>query len=299
METTPSILLVAKESGMTSFRALSAVKRTLGKKVGHAGTLDKFAQGLLVVLTGSLTRPNPLFMNLDKRYRAGIRFGAETDTLDPDGTVVATAAIPSFDEIKAVVGHFIGAIEQVPPAYSALHVEGRRASDRAREGEVVVMEKRPVVVYHFDLLSYSDGLLEADIAVSKGTYIRSLARDLGLAAGSVAHLESLTRTEIGPYCLDEAVSADDSQALIESGSRVEEYLLRLIGEERRHTCSHTELGRMVYGQYPPSAKGFERSGWALAYDPEGVLRAVLDTQNRKIAAWVCPYEREGRVHETV
>lgn len=292
METTPSILLVAKKPGMTSFSALGAVKRTLGKKVGHAGTLDKFAQGLLVVLTGSMTRLNPLFMNLDKRYRALIRFGVETDTLDPDGEVVATAAIPTFEQIAAATDQFMGQIEQVPPAYSALHVDGRRASDRVRAGEEVVMEKRPVEVYRFDLVGYTDGLLEADITVSKGTYIRSLARDLGRATGSVAHLEGLTRTEIGPFLLEEAVDAQEPEAVTAAIAKSEEYLMRLIGR-RRHTCSHKELAMMVHGQYPASARALKREGWTLAFDPEGRLLAVLDTQNRKIAAWIRPYEREG------
>lgn len=298
METTPSILLVAKESGMTSFRALSAVKRTLGKKVGHAGTLDKFAQGLLVVLTGSMTRLNPLFMNLDKRYRAQIRFGFETDTLDPDGAVIARGPIPTFEQIAGAVGQFVGVIDQVPPAYSALHVDGRRASDRVRSGEKVVMEQRRICVHRFDLLGYGQGLLEADITVSKGTYIRSLARDLGRAAGSVAHLEGLTRTEIGPFLLQEAVSANEGDTVLASMAKSEEYLVRVIGE-RRLTVSHAELATMVHGQFPRSAEALKRSGWALAYDPQGVLRAVLDLENRKIAAWARPYEREGRACETI
>lgn len=287
METTPSILLIAKESGMTSFRALREIKRTLGKKVGHAGTLDSFAQGLLVVLTGSLTRLNPLFMNLDKRYHAQIRFGLETDTLDPDGEVIRTAAPPTLEKIKEAIPQFCGVIEQAPPAYSAVHVEGKRASDRVRSGEEVEMKTREVCVHRFDLLSYEDGLLAADIHVSKGTYIRSLARDLGRTTGSAAHLESLTRTAIGPYRLEEAQSASSGEALDTSLERSEEYLLRLPGMGRV-TCSPGELERMVHGQYPPSARSAGRSGWAMAYDMDGSLRAVLDLDRRKIACWVRP-----------
>lgn len=273
---------------MTSFGALSAIKRTVGKKVGHAGTLDKFAQGLLIVLTGSMTRLNPLFMNLDKRYRAFIRFGSETDTLDPEGKVIATANVPSYEEIAAAVGQFIGEIEQEPPAYSALHVDGVRASDRVRSGQSVQMTKRAVIVHRFELVTYEGGLLEADITVSKGTYIRSLARDLAHAVGSRAHLEDLIRTEIGPFDLTEAIKATDREAVIASMANSEDYLNRLLGH-KHHTVSDRELATMVHGQYPRSVQNV-KSGWLLAYDENDSLRAVLDTESRKIAAWVRPYE---------
>ena len=292
METTPSILLIAKESGMTSFRALREIKRTLGKKVGHAGTLDSFAQGHLVVLTGTFTRLNPRFMNLDKRYHAQICFGSETDTLDPDGEVVRTSAPPTFEEIKEAIPYFCGVIEQAPPTSSAVHAEGKRASDRVRSGETVVMKKRTVSVHRFDLLSYEDGLLEADIHVSKGTYIRSLARDLGQSTGSAAHLASLTRTEIGPYRLAEAQPASRIESLDTSLERSEEYLLRLPGMGRV-TCCPDELERMVHGQFPRSALSAGRSGWAVAYDADGSLRAVLDLDRRKIACWVRPLGEGG------
>ncbi|MDX9915142.1 MAG: tRNA pseudouridine(55) synthase TruB [Sphaerochaeta sp.] len=298
METTPSILLIAKEGGVTSFRALAAVKRLLGKRVGHAGTLDKFAQGLLVVLTGSMTRLNPLFMNLDKRYTAMIRFGSETDTLDPEGEVVRSAPVPTFEEIEGALPQFIGAIEQAPPLYSAVHIDGRRASDRARDGQTPVMKKRSVTVHRFDLLTYEDGLLTCDITVSKGTYIRSLARDLGRATGSGAHLEELVRTEIGPFLLAEAHRSIDIESLDPSLERSEEYLLRLPAMNRM-TCSHDELSRMVHGQFPRSALALGRTGWALAYDGDGVLQAVLDLANRKIAAWLRPYIREEGGYETL
>ena len=291
METTPSILLIAKESGMTSFRTLAVIKRTLGKKVGHAGTLDSFARGLLIVLTGSMTRLNPLFMNLDKRYRARIRFGSETDTLDPEGEVVRSAALPTFETIQSVLPRFLGTIEQAPPSYSAVHIDGRRASDRVRSGETVVMKTRSVTVHRFDLLSYEDGLLEADITVSKGTYIRSLARDLGRASGSAAHLEALTRTEIGPFRLEEAHPASEVAARKPSLKQSEEYLLRLEGMQRV-TCTQEELKRMAHGQYPPSALSAGRTGWALSYSPDGLLVAVLDLERGKIACRLGPYAAE-------
>ena len=166
-----------------------------------------------------------------------------------------------------------------------MHVEGKRASDRVRSGEEVEMKTREVCVHRFDLLSYEDGLLAADIHVSKGTYIRSLPRSAAQRAAPL-HLES-HRTAIGPYRLEEAQSASSGEALDTSLERSEEYLLRLPGMGRV-TCSPGELERMVHGQYPPSARSAGRSGWAMAYDMDGSLRAVLDLERRKIACWVRP-----------
>ncbi|MCK9599188.1 MAG: tRNA pseudouridine(55) synthase TruB, partial [Sphaerochaeta sp.] len=194
MGTNASILLINKKPGITSFSSLNDIKRTIEAKVGHAGTLDKFAQGLLIVLTGSMTRLNVLFSSMDKTYRAQIAFGSETDTLDPEGQVIAVADVPGYERIQKSIPSFIGSLEQQPPQYSALHINGKRASDLARRGHEVQMAKRPITVYSFEPVSYEQGILVADIHVSKGTYIRSLARDLGLAAGSRAHLVGLTRT---------------------------------------------------------------------------------------------------------
>ncbi|NMA22476.1 MAG: tRNA pseudouridine(55) synthase TruB [Spirochaetales bacterium] len=293
MGTTPSILLVNKESGKTSFSSLWAIKRLMGKKVGHAGTLDKFAQGLLIVLTGPMTRLNPLFSNMDKRYRASIRFGTETDTLDPEGEIVATAALPSFEEIKAALPAFQGTVQQVPPSYSALHVDGQRASDRVRSGEVVEMKSRPVTIYSFELLSYEDGLLVADIFVSKGTYIRSIARDLGKACGSCAHLEALVRTEIGPFFLEEAIKTDDPEALVVSQANTASLLGR-VDAMGRAECGWNELARLANGIYPPSVQIRPSDKYVMLFDPEGTLRAILDPTVRKIICHVAPYRPKER-----
>lgn len=124
---------------------------------------------------------------MDKQYRAHIQFGAETDTLDPEGEVIAEAALPSYETILHAIPSFVGGEgEQEPPAYSALHINGKRASKLARQGKQVDMPKRPITIYAFTPVSYQDGVLVADIHVSKGTYIRSIARDLGKACGSRA-----------------------------------------------------------------------------------------------------------------
>ena len=199
-----SVLLQDKAAGETSFRSLGRVKRDFkGSKVGHAGTLDRFATGLMLVLTGEATKLNPLFSGMDKSYRATICFGSETDTLDPEGSVVATAPIPSEERVRSVVSSFVKRQLQTPPIYSAIHVDGKRAYREAMKGRDIEMPKREITVYSASLESYDDGLAVVSFSVSKGTYIRSLARDIGLKCDSRAHLVQLDRFELGPYTRDD------------------------------------------------------------------------------------------------
>lgn len=212
-----SIVLLAKQSGKTSFSSLWQVKNALGtKKVGHTGTLDNFADGLLVLLTGSLTRLCSYITACDKEYLARITFGTRTDTLDPHGSVIESAPMPDVTKLPAIISSFTGTLSQIPPEYSAIHVEGKRSSDRIRNGESVQLVPRTVTIHSIELLSTQgmDGTVNpesglvasADFRVhcSKGTYIRSLARDIGLATGSCAHTSVLRRTAVGPFRLEEA-----------------------------------------------------------------------------------------------
>lgn len=195
-----SVLLSDKKAGETSFKSLGEIKRAYkGSKVGHAGTLDRFATGLMLVLTGEATRLNPLFSGMDKSYRATILFGSETDTLDPEGEVVATAPIPDENCVREVVASFVGRQEQTPPIYSAIHVDGKRAYREARKGKDIEMPSREITVHSAKLESYTDGRAVVSFCVSKGTYIRSLARDIGIRCSSRAHLDALDRFELGPY----------------------------------------------------------------------------------------------------
>jgi tRNA pseudouridine55 synthase len=181
------IILLDKEPGCTSFQALSGLKRKLGTRhIGHAGTLDKFAEGLLVVLVGPCTRLAPLLQGLDKEYVARIRFGIETDTLDPEGEPVAEAPVPELETIQSAFPKLTGEILQVPPAYSAVHVKGARASKLARKGLTPELTARTVRINRIDLLGYDPPDLMIRVSCSKGTYIRSLARDLALLCGSRA-----------------------------------------------------------------------------------------------------------------
>lgn len=294
MGTKASILLINKKPGLTSFSSLNDIKRTIDPKVGHAGTLDKFARGLLIVLTGSMTKLNVLFSTMDKSYRAEISFGSETDTLDPEGQVIATAAIPSFEEIRQAIPSFLGSIEQQPPQYSALHINGKRASDLARSGKEVEMAKRPITVYSFEPVSYDNGLLVADIHVSKGTYIRSLARDLGIATKSRAHLIGLERTSIGPFSLSEAVDAKLTESLVASVAQTDERLKR-VESVSIFEVADEELFRIANGSFPRAVKvrrQSEHEVYGALYSKDGVLRAVADMKEGRIIAQIHPYRKE-------
>jgi tRNA pseudouridine55 synthase len=208
-------LIIDKPVGPGSTEIVSAVKRALKAggypklKVGHGGTLDPLASGVLPVALGEATKLCGRMLDADKAYEFTIRFGAQTDTLDAEGEVVATSEVrPGPAQMEAVLSSFTGPIDQVPPAYSALMIDGRRAYDRARAGEDVEMKTRPVTVHHLRAEA-SDGE-EATLSarVSKGTYIRSLARDIARALGTVGHVTMLRRTKAGPFTLEKAISLD-------------------------------------------------------------------------------------------
>lgn len=217
---TSGILLVDKPGGMTSHDVVARTRRAFGtRKVGHAGTLDPMATGLLVVGIEAATRLLTFVVGADKTYRATIRLGQSTGTDDADGEITASAdlrqvAAITAEQIVAGVGALTGAIAQVPSAVSAIKVDGRRAYDRVRAGEEVVLAAREVTVSRFDVLDdrpTDDGLRDLDVIVdcSSGTYIRALARDLGAALGVGAHLTALRRTRVGPFDVAEATGLDD------------------------------------------------------------------------------------------
>jgi tRNA pseudouridine55 synthase len=199
------------------------VKKALGTgKVGHAGTLDKFAEGLLIFLTGRCTKLIPWFMNCDKTYRGIVKFGIETDTLDPEGEIIKECSLPLRENVEAVIPQFTGKIMQAPPAYSAIHIDGKRAYQLARDGAEIEMKKRPIEIYNLQLEKYENGEGAIIVDCSKGTYIRSLARDLAYTAGSCAHLVYLNRTSIAGFLLEQAVnpsSESDTHELIRQAVR--------------------------------------------------------------------------------
>jgi tRNA pseudouridine55 synthase len=208
------VVFIDKARGVSSFAALGAVKRAFGtRKVGHTGTLDPFATGLIIALVGRATRCARYFSGLPKEYHVVIRFGAQTDTDDATGVEIRSAPLPSVERLEDALTGFRGTFELLPPAYSALHVGGRRAYEIARSGAQPDVKPRTVTVSRLQLVHtrLSDGdeqrveAVALDIACTAGTYIRSVARELGAALGSAGHAESLMRTAIGPFALDAAV----------------------------------------------------------------------------------------------
>jgi tRNA pseudouridine55 synthase len=214
------ILVIDKHVGPSSFAICRDVRRaTGGAKVGHAGTLDPFASGVLVLALGKATKAVPTLMATDKRYTATVDLGAFSTTDDPEGeiTQVDVIAPPPLDRIEAALGEFTGEIQQQPPIYSAVHVDGERAYKLARRGG---LEERPpartVVVHSIEVIEYAFPRLVLDIRCGKGVYIRSLARDLGVSLGVGGMLTALRRTQVGTYTIDDAISMDSLPDPIEN-----------------------------------------------------------------------------------
>ena len=211
-ETSPDgIVLLAKKPGLTSFSSLNSIKKAIGtKKVGHTGTLDSFAQGLLVVCTGRLTRLAGNIIEFDKEYRAVIKFGQETDTLEYTGKVIKEAPLPKVQDFENAVKKFTGDFMQKPPVFSAIHVDGQRASDLIRSGQEAEIPARPVTVHKAQILETKVNAQNQveyaliDFIVSKGTYIRSLARDIANECNSAGHLVGLYRTRVGNFDIKQA-----------------------------------------------------------------------------------------------
>ena len=223
MKQVPSgLILLHKPPGITSFDSLRDIKRLLGTgKAGHTGTLDKFAEGLLLVLTGRALKLSRWFTGCDKQYEGTICFGVETETLDPEGDTVATAPLPSRDTVEHALSQFCGEIEQAPPAYSAIHINGERASVLARRGESPEMKKRPVNIYRLELLTWEPPYARIFVHCSSGTYIRSLARDIALTSGSRAFLVGLVRTKVGGFQLKEGsreLGIGNRELLLQNGA---------------------------------------------------------------------------------
>ena len=215
------IELVAKTAGPTSHDLVGALRRSLprGTKVGHAGTLDPFATGLVILLVGGSTRLSNLLMGLPKRYRAVVQLGTRSQTGDPEGPLEASGApLPTAEDVAAVLARFRGEISQVPPSTSAIRIDGRRAYARVRAGEQVEMPPRVVEVTALELIDHDAelGRVSLDVRCSKGTYIRALARDIGEALGCGGYCLALERSEIGSFALAHAGTIE--QVIAQPGS---------------------------------------------------------------------------------
>jgi len=255
------LLNINKPSGMTSRRVVDIVARCAEtKRVGHAGTLDPLASGVLVVCLGWATRLVSFIQDRRKTYRARFLLGHRSDTDDVTGALVEIpdAPRPTRAEVESALRAFVGQIMQIPPQFSAVHVAGRRAHNLARRGDPVALEPRPVQVHRIDLVGYEFPDLALEIECGSGTYIRSLARDLGKALGCGGVMSALVRTRAGEFSIESAVTIDDVAA-----RPIAEVLIPPLAAVRdfpRYSCTPADLGQLTRGRpllcpvessYPP------------------------------------------------
>jgi tRNA pseudouridine55 synthase len=284
--TTDGLLLVDKPAGVTSHDVVLAARRAFGEsRIGHAGTLDPFATGLLVLLLGRATRLLPHLDGVPKEYETTIALGRETDTDDLEGAPLRDAAAPSDEAIREAIAQLTGDLQQVPPAYSAKRVAGRRAYEAARAGEALELAPAAVRVYEWRDVQRDGDTLRATIACGGGTYIRALARDLGRLTGSAAHLAALRRVRSGPF---RVAAADSLDVLRAGGATLRPALdalptiphLPLAGEDAERVLRGMPVTRE--GDAPTAALVDGRSGALVAFaeadgprwQPRVVMRKV-------------------------
>jgi tRNA pseudouridine55 synthase len=271
------LLVLDKPGGMTSRAAVDRVLRWFPRRtrIGHTGTLDPLATGVLVLCLGSATRLTEYVQQMSKTYRTLLQLGARSDTDDADGTITAVpnAAVPDAATVAAHVAEFVGVIPQIPPAYSATKVTGRRAYDLARRGEEVTLSARSVSIHAIEVVHYIYPHLELEIHCGKGTYIRSLARDLGERLGCGALVQTLRRTRVGPFTADTALTLDADAETVRS---------RLLPVE----LAVAELPRLVLPENDCQRLGHGQS-IAVTEVLEGTAKtreaAVFDSKNHLVA----------------
>ncbi|HEU5229709.1 MAG TPA: tRNA pseudouridine(55) synthase TruB [Ktedonobacteraceae bacterium] len=277
------ILNLNKAIGMTSHDVVARTRKLLKqKRVGHAGTLDPAASGVLPICVGQGTRVAEYLSESGKSYQAEILFGIVTDTYDTEGSVVRTADTSdlSLAHIEATLPHFLGAQMQLPPRYSAIKLQGQPAYKRVRSGEEITLEPRPIEIYQLHILAWQPPRLTLEIECSKGTYIRSLAYDLGELLGCGAHLAALVRTRSGPFALSESITLEQLTTAVEQAT-VQELLCPpdIVLQHYpalRLDAATTEL--VLHGNAFRSAEIFQ---------PPAELARVYDAAGRflAIAAW--------------
>lgn len=268
-----------KPAGPTSHDVVDRVRRLLHiRRVGHGGTLDPLAEGVLPIALGRATRLLPFLQEGEKRYRATILLGVSTTTYDAEGEVTSIRPLPPLDHRKLAeaLSSFQGEIEQVPPPFSAVRQGGRRLYERARAGEEVHAPPRRVRIFRLDLLSWEPPYLTLEVACGGGTYIRSLAHDLGERLGCGAHLHRLVRLQVGPFRLEEALRPEELEALAAQG-RIQEALLPMDAPVRHWPAVGVEeslLPALLSGQ-PLALEVEEGAERARAYSPVGRFLALL------------------------
>ena len=272
------IVVVSKPTGVTSFDVVAGVRRALRvRRVGHAGTLDPDAAGVLPVLVGEATKLMPYLVDQDKEYRVTARFGTTTDTLDAGGRVLATVPVRGLSRaaIEAVVGRFLGRIRQVPPMYSAVHHEGHRLYELARQGVEVERKPREVVVHRIAIGEVTEETAALTVICGKGTYVRVLVAELGQALGFGAVVERLVRTRVGPFGIADAVAWDEIRAgtpgllsaqLCPPEAAVDGWPALRLGIEEATAFTH---GQSVVAGARSAVSGFVR-----VHEPTGALLGV-------------------------
>jgi len=273
------LLVINKPSGKSSHDLVYAVRRITGEnRVGHAGTLDPMATGVLVLCLGQAVRVSEYLIDHDKTYRARVRLGVETDTFDAAGRVVATRGVDvTADDIGVALNSFLGKISQRPPAHSAVQRGGVRAYKLARQGIVLELAPREVEIYSIRLREVSGDEVEFDVHCSKGTFIRSLAHDLGQKLGTGAHLARLTRLASGPFTIESSMTLDELEAAV-ARSELARYLLpierALLGFDAVHLDNASVRG-VRQGRFVPMP-AHVNTLLVRAYDEQGGLIALLE-----------------------
>ena len=277
------ILVVAKQPGPTSHDIVALVRRLTGvRRVGHGGTLDPFAAGVLPVFVGHATRLVEYHLKDDKEYRALVSFGARSTTDDLDGELTPIEApAPTREIVETALASFRGEIEQIPPDYSAVRVAGRKAYELARHGEKPELRPRRVTIHGLDMTAWDDQdpgrpVATLEVRCSAGTYIRALARDLGEQLGSGAYLAALSRTASGPFTLDQAHALDDVRSALADGRASDLMLPMDTGLEGFPvvTVSGPELASLVRGQQLRRSREGQSNGLVRVVDEAGRLVAI-------------------------
>jgi tRNA pseudouridine55 synthase len=273
------VLVVDKPVGLTSHDVVQIVRKgTNIRRAGHTGTLDPRASGVLVILIGPAVRLSEYVSASDKRYQAVVRLGTSTDTYDADGRVTSSLPVTVTEEqFEEALKQFIGEIEQVPPPYSAVKVKGKKAYEMAREGEEVDLQPRKIQVYNLELLEWAPPEAVIDVYCSSGTYVRSLAHDLGEALGCGAHLVGLRRTKSGRFTLRDAVPLRKLRESFENGTWYQ-FLIpaaEALSDWQAIELEHEQVeavrhGHRIAGQPP------EKATWARGISEQGELVALLE-----------------------
>ncbi len=272
------VLVVDKPIGLTSHDVVQIIRRGTGiRRAGHTGTLDPRASGVLVVLIGPAVRLSEYVSASDKRYQATIRLGSSTDTYDSEGTVTGSHPVEGITEehFDEVLQNFVGEIEQVPPPYSAVKVHGKKAYDFAREGEEIDLQPRKINVYSLDVLEWAPPEAVVDVYCSSGTYVRSLANDLGNQLGCGAHLIGLRRTKSGKFTLRDAVPLRRLQEAFVAGTWYKNLIpaAEALADWTMVELDGDQVELIRHGHRVPADP--ETTGWARGVSEQGDLVALL------------------------